>query len=67
MKENKIPPIDVKKYGGKQIAILNGRVIAFGRTLEEVIRRAKKNAPKRPLNEIKIFSVPTTLTVTFHT
>jgi hypothetical protein len=66
MKKYKIPVIDVKKYGGKQIAIVGGRIIASGRTLEEVIRRAKIIAPHKPLNEIRIFSVPKTLSVIYH-
>ncbi len=66
MKQYKIPVIDVKKYGGKQIAIVGGRVIASGRTLEEVIRRARMIAPAKPLSEIRIFSVPKTLSVIYH-
>lgn len=61
-----VPAINVKKYGGKQVAILDGKVIASGRTLEEVIRRVRKTAPKRALHEFKIFSVPQTLAVIYH-
>lgn len=60
------PTINVKKYGGKQVAILDGKIVASGRTLEEVIRRARKIAPGRALHEIKIFSVPQTLAVIYH-
>jgi len=62
----KIPTIDIKKYGGKQVAILDGKVIASGNTSSEVIAKAQKKAPDRPLNEIAIFSVPTTLSVIYH-
>ncbi|MFY9462649.1 MAG: DUF5678 domain-containing protein [Candidatus Sungiibacteriota bacterium] len=66
MKKNNIPVIDVKKYGGKQIAIASGRIIASGRTLSEVLQRAKIIAPVKPLSEIRIFSVPKTLSVIYH-
>lgn len=59
----KLPIIDVKRYGGRQVAIVGGKVIASGRTLDEVIQQARKRAPGRPLHEIKIFSVPKTLAV----
>ena len=64
--KNEIPTIDVKKYGGKQVAIVEGKVIASGRTLDEVILRARKLAPSKPLHEIKIFSVPKTLSVIYY-
>lgn len=57
--------IDVKKYGGKQVAIVDGVIIATGHTLKEVIKKAQKKAPLRPLHEIRIFSVPKTLSVSF--
>ena len=58
MKHVKVPIIDVKKYGGKQVAIVNGKIIASGHTLAEVVTLARKQMPKKPLNEISIFSVP---------
>ena len=66
MKRGVIPIIDIKKYGGKQVAIVGGRIIASGRTLDEVLRRARKRAPTRPLQEIQVFSVPETLAVIYH-
>ena len=59
----KTPVIDVKKYGGKQVAIVDGKIVATGRDLGEVIRRARKLFPKRPLHEIHIFAVLETLSV----
>lgn len=61
-----MPIIDVKKYGGKQVAIVNGKIIASGNTLAEVFELAKKHVPRKPLNEIRIFSVPPTLSVIYH-
>lgn len=60
------PVIDVKKYGGKQIAVAGGKIIASGRTLGSVLSRARKEAPTRPLSEVHIFSVPKTLAVIYH-
>ena len=60
------PIIDVKKYGGKQVAILGGKVVASGNTLGEVLRRASKKAPSRPLHEITVLSVPKTLSVIYY-
>ena len=61
-----IPIIDVKKYGGKQVAILNGKVIAVDRNLKEIIDQVKKSKPSCPLSEIHIFSVPKTLSVIYY-
>ena len=67
MKRNTfLPTIDIKKYGGKQIAIANGKIVAHGKTLNEVIRKARKHLPRKPLHEIRIFTVPKTLTVIYH-
>lgn len=70
MKQNKekviSPTIDVKKYGGKQVAILDGKIIAAGRNLKEVINRIKKHKLSCPLSEISIFSVPKTLSVIYY-
>lgn len=66
MKKTTLPIIDIKKYGGKQVAIVNGKILASGKTLEEVIQRAKKQLPSKPLSEIHIFSVPTTLAVIYY-
>lgn len=66
MRRIKIPIIDVKKYGGKQVAIMNGKIIASGRTLAEVVELSKKHRPQRTLAEILIFSVPPTLSVIYH-
>lgn len=64
-KNSTIPAIDVKKYGGKQVAILDGKIIASGHTLGEVLRRARRLATKRNISEIKVFSVPKTLSVIY--
>lgn len=60
------PIVDVKKYGGKQVAIVEGKIVASGNTLEEVLRRASTKMPSRPLHEIKVFAVPKTLSVIYY-
>lgn len=66
MKSQQIPKIDVKKYGGKQVAIVDGEIIATGETLNEVIQKARKIVPAKPLSEIRIFSVPKSLSVIYY-
>jgi len=61
-----IPTIDVKKYGGQQVAILDGKVIAAGRNLKEIIVKVRKSKPSCSLSEIHIFSVPKTLSVIYY-
>lgn len=62
----KTPVIDVKKYGGKQVAIVDGKIVATGRDLAEVIERAKRRFPRKSLHEIHIFAVPETLSVIYY-
>jgi len=65
-KHVKVPVIDVKKYGGLQVAIVNGKIIAEGRTWEEVLQTAQKKFPDTPLSEIRVFSVPKSLHVIYY-
>lgn len=65
-RSTKIPVIDIKKYGGRQVAIVDGQIVAVGRTLKNVLERAQKVMPLKPLHEIKVFSVPQTLSVIYH-
>jgi len=66
MKAVTTPIIDVKKYGGKQVAIVDGKIVATGRTLEAVVKKARKLRPKKPLSEIKIFLVPKTISAIYY-
>lgn len=65
-KISKFPVIDINKYGGKQVAIVDGKVVASGYSLSEVVKKARSKMPKRPLREIKIFTVPKTLLVIYY-
>lgn len=62
----KVPTIDIKKYGGKQVAIVDGRIIASGKTLMDVTNKARKRASKKKFSEIRVFSVPKTMYVIYY-
>jgi len=46
--------------------MIEGKIIAVGNSLKEVIEKARKKEPAKPLNEIKVFSVPKTLSVVYY-
>jgi uncharacterized protein DUF5678 len=48
------------------VAIVDGRVVASGRTLDEVLKKARELFPSRPLTDIAVFAVPTTLNVIYY-
>ena len=62
----KIPTIDIKKYGGKQVAVVKGVIVASGQTTREVLERAKKRTPRARWQEILLVTVPRGLTVVYH-
>lgn len=66
MEQIKIPRIDIKKYGGRQVAIVDGKIVADGISLKDVIKKAQKKAPSKPLSEIRVFSVPKSLSVIYY-
>lgn len=57
MKKKKFKPIiiDFKKYRGRQIAIVNGKIVADGYSTEEAFKKAEKLYPKK---KFWLFSVP---------
>ncbi|TSC73546.1 MAG: hypothetical protein G01um101470_25 [Parcubacteria group bacterium Gr01-1014_70] len=63
--QQKIPTIDIKKYGGKQVAVVNGRIVAFGETTREVLERARKKTVHSQWKEILLITVPRGLTVVY--
>lgn len=58
MKKTSTPIIDVKKYGGKQVAIYKGKIVASGATAKETLESAKKVIPKATWRDILLVSVP---------
>lgn len=65
-KLSKMPIIDIKKYGGKQVAILNGRIVASGKTLPEITGQLKEKFSSKSIGQVHIFSVPKTLAVIYY-
>lgn len=62
----KTPTIDIKKYGGLQIAIVDGKIVATGKTAEDVLMKAKELYPGQPIRDIYIFGVPKSLYVIYY-
>ena len=65
MRTPKFPIIDIKKYGGKQIAVANGKIIAAGKNSVEAFTKAKKRLPEKTWRQILLVSVPKGLTVVY--
>lgn len=65
MKKLKIPIINIKKYGGKQVAIVKGKIVASGIETKEVLKKAKLRLPRSNWRDILLISVPKGLTVVY--
>jgi len=60
------PTIDVKQYGGKQVAIVDGEIVASGCTWEAVLKKARKVRPDKPVREIYVLAVPKSMYTIYH-
>lgn len=65
MKNFPTPIIDVKKYGGKQVALVKGKIIASGFSTKEVLQKAKKKTAREDHDQIWLLTVPKGLTVVY--
>lgn len=65
MKAVSFPVIDVKKYGGRQVAIVKGKIIASGRSTTALLRAAKKRVSEKDQSHITLLMVPKSLTVVY--
>lgn len=65
MKKISTPIIDIKKYGGKQVAIVNGKIAAAGVDTEDVLKQAKRKFPGATWRDILLVTVPQGLTVVY--
>lgn len=65
MKKLSTPIIDVKRYGGKQVAIVKGKIVASGIDTGEVLERAKRKFPGMTWQDILLVNVPQGLTVVY--
>ncbi|MBI4252978.1 hypothetical protein HY623_02225 [Candidatus Uhrbacteria bacterium] len=66
MTKASIPAIDIEKYGGKQVALLDGEVVAQGENLEEVIFKVRQTRPERSLHDVEFLIVPRSLSVLYY-
>ncbi|MDP3764432.1 MAG: DUF5678 domain-containing protein [bacterium] len=64
-KSTKLPVIDIKKYGGQQVAIFGGKIVASGINTSEVIEKARQQLPKVRIQDILLVSVPKSLMVVY--
>ena len=65
MKKLTLPTISIKKYGGKQVAIVKGKIVASGYSTDVLLEKAKRSVPKKDHNRIALFVVPKSLTVVY--
>jgi hypothetical protein len=61
-----MPVISIEQYGGKQVAIVDGKIVAWGRTWQSVLNKARKQFPHKPLAEILVLAVPKSLDTIYH-
>lgn len=59
------PIIDIKRYGGKQVAIVGNRIVASGRSTSSVLQKAKKRISKKDHDRIALLIVPRSLPVVY--
>lgn len=53
-----IPLIDFLRFRGKEVAVVEGEVVAVGKSSKEVFDKAKKLFPMKSAKDILLFSVP---------
>ena len=53
-----ISPQEQKKYSGKHVALVDGKIAASGRTSKEVFEKAQKKFPNRKTEEIGLLFIP---------
>jgi len=50
--------IDFSKFRGKEVALVEGKIVAKGKSSKEVFEKAKKLFPKKSSKEIILLFVP---------
>ena len=65
MKKMSTPVIDVKKYGGKQVAIVKGKIVAADTTTEKVLKSVRRKLPHATWRDILLVTVPKGTTVAY--
>lgn len=57
-KQNKIPIIDFSKFRGKDLAIVDGEIVAEGKSSKEAFEKAKRLFPEKSTKDITLLFVP---------
>ena len=65
MKKSSLPTIDIKKYGGQQVAVVDGKIVASGTSTQAVLDAAKRKIPGATWRDILLISVPKSLNVVY--
>jgi hypothetical protein len=65
MKKSSLPIIDINKYGGKQVAVVDGKIVASGTRTQEVLEAAKRKIPGATWRDILLISVPKSLHIIY--
>ncbi len=58
IQKNKIPIVDFFKFRGKDLAIVDGKIVAQGESSKEVLEKAEKLFPQKSTKDIILLSVP---------
>jgi hypothetical protein len=65
LKQSTLPIIDIQKYGGKQVAIVHGKIVASGTDTRALIAEVMREMPGITWQDILLVSVPPSLNVVY--
>ena len=65
MKKSPLPIIDITKYGGKQVAIVHGKIVATGTDTQALIAEVLRQMPGITWQDILLVSMPPSLNVVY--
>jgi len=58
IQKSKIPVVNFSKFRGKELAIVDGKVVAEGKSSKEVLEKAKRLFPEKSTKDIVLLFVP---------
>jgi hypothetical protein len=65
MKKSSLPIIDIKKYGGKRVAVVHGKIVAAGTDTQKIVAEATRKVPGITWRDVILISVPQSLNVVY--
>jgi Family of unknown function (DUF5678) len=65
MKTSSLPIIDIKKYGGKRVGVVHGKIVAVGTDTQEIIAEATRKFPGITWRDVILISVPESLDIVY--